>query len=94
MKTRNTVIAVLLLAIFVLMMELRTSLKETNRYREIYYTAQKQYLDAQGVENHTMANWSECLADKAAETLILTKCERDLYDLREWLRDKYNKGEI
>ena len=68
--------------------------RDADMYKDKYYNQVSSAVEygLEAVDN--MKGWSSCLSEKATETAIRTKCERDLYDLREWLRDKYNKKEI
>jgi hypothetical protein len=64
-----------------------------NYYRESYHSYMKdyyelydEYLDMQLEDNKAMKGWSLCLSEKASETLMRSKCDNDLWKLRDWLR--------
>jgi hypothetical protein len=58
----------------------------SKKYEKDYYELYDEYLDMQLEDNKAMKGWSLCLSEKASETLMRSKCDNDLWELRDWLR--------
>ena len=68
-----------------------TKVHQANNQRFKY---QMKMIEATEKYNEMQREWSQCYVAQANSTQRATKCNSDLYDLRKWLRERYNKKEI
>lgn len=64
---------------------------DANRQRHKY---QMKMIEATEKYNDMKNDWSRCYVTQANAIQKASKCNSDLYDLRKWLQEKYNKKEI
>lgn len=56
-------------------------------YRDAYFNEREEFFTYADEQLDYMSKWSLCLSDKATETMFLTKCNNELYDIRNWLSE-------
>lgn len=82
-RTTHVLYLIVILSLYGMVVKYQDKYRESNKE---YYKLYDEYLDMKFKDNEAMKGWSLCLSEKATETLIRSKCDNDLWELRDWLR--------